>query len=184
MRFAIVLTKCVVVGCLSAGALVLGACADGRGTPTSPTASAAAAGLAPAALGTQTTPGQAASLSARSGKLHVTKECSSPGFTGQAGDFCTITSSNVKAIEVGSKVFYSRAAEADSLDSDVVLDLPGNGNNRAFGHCKLVFATSTGLCTFEGGTGKFTHLRATAHVSHLGGVDWAWEGDYSMGPQD
>ncbi len=53
----------------------------------------------------------------------------------------------------------------DSLDSDVVLDLPGHGNNKAFGHCGLDFVTRVGLCTFEGGTGKFTHFRATAHVS-------------------
>jgi hypothetical protein len=184
MRFAMVLTKGVFVGCLSAGALIVGACADGNTTPTSPTASAAAAGLAPATPGTQTTPGQAASLSARSGALHVKKECSSPGFTGQAGDYCTITESNVKAIEVGSRVVYAKAGGADSLDSDVVLDLPGNGNNTAFGHCKLVFATSSGLCTFEGGTGKFTHLWVRAQVSYLGGVNWAWDGDYSLGPQD
>jgi len=184
MRFAMVLTKGVFVGCLSAGVLVVGACADGSGTPTSPTASAAAAGLAPSAPGTQTTPGRAASVSARNGALHVTKECPSPGYTGQAGSFCTITSSNVKEIEVGSRVVYLQAAKADSVDSHVVLDLPGNGNNKAFGHCALVFETLSGLCTFEGGTGKFTHFRATAHVSYQGGVAWAWDGEYSLGPQD
>jgi len=184
MRFAMVLTKGVVAVCLSAGALVVGACADGSGMPTSPTASAAAAGLAPAAPGTRTTPRQAASLSARSGVLHVTKECSPPGYTGKAGDFCTITSSNVKAIEVGSRVIYAQAQGENSLDSDVVLDLPGSGNNKAYGHCELVFETLSGLCTFEGGTGKFTHFRATAPVSYLSGVDWAWDGDYSLGPQD
>jgi hypothetical protein len=182
MRFAMVLTKAVCVGCLSAVVLAAGACADGSGTPISPTASAA--GLAPAAPGARTTPGQAPSLSERSGELRVTKECSSPAFTGQAGSFCTITSSNVKEIEVGSRVFYAEAAGETALDSDVVLDLPGNGNNRAFGHCELVFATGAGLCTFTGGTGKFTHLRATAGVSYLGGVDWAWNGSYRMSPRD
>ena len=37
--------------------------------------------------------------SPRSGALHVTKECSA--YTGLAGSYCTITSSNVNAIKVG-----------------------------------------------------------------------------------
>ena len=121
-------------------------------------------------------------MAARSGELHVTKECSE--FTGQAGSFCTITSSNVKAIEVGSRIVYAQAAGAASLNSDVTLDLPGRGNNKAFGHCALDFATGIGLCTFSGGTGKFTHFQAMAHVSYLGGRDWAWDGTYSLDPQD
>lgn len=44
----------------------------------------------------------------RSGDLHVTKECSED--KGLAGDFCTITSSNLEGIEVGSKVVYANAA--------------------------------------------------------------------------
>jgi len=46
-----------------------------------------------------------ASDSPRSGALHVTKECSE--YTGHAGSFCTVTSSNLKAIDVGSKVIYA-----------------------------------------------------------------------------
>jgi len=112
----------------------------------------------------------------------VTKECSE--YTGKAGSFCTITSSNVKAIEVGSRVVYAQAAGAASLDSDVVLDPSGPGNNTAFGHCHLDFATGLGLCTFSGGTGKFTWFDARAHVSHLTGNNWAWDGTYSFSPQD
>jgi hypothetical protein len=114
----------------------------------------------------------------------VTKECSE--YTGLAGSFCTITSSNLNDIEVGSKVVYATAAGAASLDSDVVLDLPGPGNNTAFGHCRLEFATATGvgLCTFSGGTGKFTHFHATANVSYLGGPNWAWDGTYRFSPRD
>src|SRR5207245_811219 len=36
--------------------------------------------------------------------LHVTKDCS--GAKGDVGNFCTIRSSNVKALKVGSKIFY------------------------------------------------------------------------------
>ena len=159
-----------VIGCLCAGALAAVACGDGRGLSTSPSASAAS-GLA--AL---------SASSPRSGALHVTKECSA--YTGLAGSFCTITSSNLDAIEVGSRIVYARAAGVTSLDSDIVVDTPGPGNNTAVGHCALDFATGLGLCTFSGGTGKFTWFRASANVSYLGGPNWAWDGTYRFSPRD
>ena len=128
----------------------------------------------------QPAPGDAAF--ARSGALHVTKECSQ--YTGLAGGFCTITSSNLKQIEVGSRVVYASAAGATSLDSDLYLDPPGPGNNIAFGHVVLDFATSRGVVTFSGGTGKFTWLEASVVVSHLGGRNWAWDGTYSFSDDD
>jgi hypothetical protein len=115
----------------------------------------------------------------------VTKECSE--YTGLAGQFCTITSSNVKAIEAGSRVIYRQAPSATSLDSDVVLDTPGPGNNKAFGHCALDLTTGLGLCTFSGGTGMFTSFSATAHVSPPTAEDplnWHWDGTYSFNPRD
>jgi hypothetical protein len=118
---------------------------------------------------------------ARGGTLRVTKECSE--YTGVAGSFCTITSSNLKQIEVGSRVVYAEAAGATSLDSDVVLDPPGPGNNIAFGHCALEFATRVGQCMFSGGTGKFKKFHASVAVSPLGGPNWGWEGTYSFRPR-
>ena len=56
------------------------------------------------------------------------KECSA--YKGLAGDICTITSSNLEEIEVGSKVVYAQAAVAGSLDTDIVLDA-GDGNTGA-----------------------------------------------------
>jgi len=115
----------------------------------------------------------------RSGDLHATKECS--GYTGAAGSFCMITSSNLAAIEVGSKITYLQpAALLTPAGSDVVLDLPGPGNNAAFGNCSL----AVGHCTFWGGTGKFTWFHASVAVSYLGGLDWAWGGTYSFTPED
>jgi len=115
----------------------------------------------------------------------VTKECGDYHF--HAGEFCTITSSNVKAIEVGSRVIYALDAGATSLDTNVVLDTPGPGNNKAFGHCVLDLTTGNGQCTFSGGTGKFTHFSATAHVSPPTREDpanWHWDGTYSFSPGD
>jgi hypothetical protein len=171
MSFTMIFTmKRVVLGGLCAGALAAAGCADGPATPTSASASAPAASSA------------ALASSPRSGELHIQKGCPPPGFTGQANDFCTITSSNIKAIEVGSRVVYASALDNGVLDSDVTL-VVGPGNT-AFGHCELDVATSAGLCTFSGGTGKFTHFQATANVSHVGGVIWAWDGTYSFSPHD
>jgi hypothetical protein len=110
----------------------------------------------------------------------VTKECS--GYTGGPGSFCTITSSNVKAIEVESKILYLQPDELlTPAGSDVVLDLPGPGNNKAFGNCSL----AVGVCTFSGGTGKFTQFHARVDVTHTADFSlWFWEGTYSFDPQD
>jgi hypothetical protein len=126
----------------------------------------------------------AASSDSRSGPLHITKECSQ--YTGLAGSFCTITSSNLKAIKVGSRVVYAKAAAADhSLDCDIIIYPPGKNNNLAFGHVVLP-ATGDGLVTVSGGTGKFTHFQANAVVSMLtpDGIHWAWDGWYSFGDND
>jgi hypothetical protein len=121
----------------------------------------------------------AASVSASEGnrKLHVTKECSQ--YTGAAGSFCTITSSNLPEIKVGSKVIYDQAAgiSAGLLDSNVVLDA-GNGD-RAMGRCTLDFGAARGLCTFSDGTGRLAGFHARVDVSYLG-PDWAWNGTYGF----
>jgi hypothetical protein len=170
MRFAMVLTmRRVVIGGLCAVALAAGACADGRGVPTSPSAGPSVSPLA--------------ASSPRSGDLNVTKECSQ--YAGLAGQFCTITSSNVEAIEVGSRVIYLTAKDPAvvGVDSDVVLEPPGPGNNRAFGHCKTIAPVR--LCTFKGGTGKFTHFQASAVVSlAFDGPNFRWTGTYSFSPND
>ena len=115
---------------------------------------------------------------ARSGDLHVTKECSA--YKGLAGDFCTITSSNLEEIEVGSRVVYAQAAGDGSLDTDVVLDA-GSGNTAA-GHVKLDLAMKSGVATFSGGTGKFTGFQARVDVSTDSTGLWHWDGTYSFSP--
>jgi hypothetical protein len=137
--------------------------------PTSPSATAAAEISAPAL-----------SASPRSGDLRVTKECS--GYTGGPGSFCTIESSNVKAIEAGSKIVYLQPDELFTPSgSDVVLDPPGPGNNQAFGNCSL----ASGVCTFSGGTGKFTQFNASVDVTANADFSlWFWNGTYSFIPGD
>jgi hypothetical protein len=115
---------------------------------------------------------------ARSGDLHVTKECSA--YKGLAGDFCTITSSNLEEIEVGSRVVYAEAAGESSLDTDVALEA-GAGNTAA-GHVKLDLAAGSGVATFSGGTGKFTGFQAHVDISADSTGLWHWEGTYSFSP--
>jgi hypothetical protein len=123
----------------------------------------------------------ASSSLSRSGALHITKECSAD--TGLAGAYCTITSSNLKAIEVGTRVVYASANATDgSLNSDITLVPPDKGDNLVFGHVVLP-ATGDGLVTLSGGTGRFKHFEASAVVSQLtaDGINWAWDGWYSFG---
>jgi len=121
--------------------------------------------------------------SPRSGELHVTKNCSH--YTGAAGSFCTITSSNLNAIKVDSRVVYASAADFTpgvlKLDSDLVID--GPGNNTAFGHVVLDLSTFTGVVTFSGGTGKFIHFHAgPIAVACPAFPDCTWDGPYSFSP--
>ena len=120
--------------------------------------------------------------SPRSGALHVTKECSKYG--GVAGSFCTITTSNLNAIKPGSRVVYASAAGDPTpgfLNTDLVLD--GPGNNSAYGHVVLNLSTRTGVVTFTGGTGEFTHFRTGAiAVACPVFPDCSWDGPYSFSP--
>ena len=118
--------------------------------------------------------------SQRSGALHVTKNCSS--YNGLAGGFCTITSSTLKEIPVGSRVVYESGVAGGSLDSDLILYPEGLGNQAAFGHVVLDLATGTGVVTFSGGTGEFKRFHAAVDVSIApsGWPNFAWDGTYSF----
>jgi len=119
----------------------------------------------------------------RSGELHVTKECSQ--YSGQAGGFCTITGSNLNAIDAGMKVIYTNAADFVTLTSDTDLVLDGPGNNDAYGHVTLDLVTFTGVVTFSGGTGRFSGFQAIVDVSVTGTYPnqvWHWDGTYSFNP--
>lgn len=116
------------------------------------------------------------------GDLHVTKDCSQYG--GGAGDRCTITTSNRREIAVGSTITYASAAAFPALDTDITIDLPGPGNNAAFGHCTLSLETGLGECTISGGIGQLTGFRARVDVSNVGGANFAWDGSYRFDPRD
>jgi hypothetical protein len=121
-----------------------------------------------------------ASASPRSGTLTVYKECSE--YTSLTGSFCTIKTSNIDQIKAGSKVVY---LQPKSLASDVVLDPPGPGDDKAYGRCSLNKA-GNGTCVFTRGTGVFNGFHATLRVKHLGDPSdspfYYWHGPYSFSP--
>ena len=124
-----------------------------------------------------------ASVSAapRKGDLHVTKECSQ--YFGAAGDWCTVTVSNLGRLPVGSRVLYSQAMGIPTglLDSNVVLDA-GSGS-RAVGRCTLDLVTGLGLCTFSDGTGQLAGFQARVDVTCPGdGIVCDLDGTYSFTP--
>jgi hypothetical protein len=161
--------------------IVVSGC-DGRGSPVStepPVPFTIAGGRAP--LFSET--------SARAGVLHATKAC--PDYHGNAGEFCSITSSNVHMIDSGAKVVYARGIVDGKLDSDLTLVPPGNGKSVAFGHVTLDFTATPlrGIVTFSGGTGKFKQFSATLDVFPLNRlqpdfVNWTWDGPYSFAKDD
>ncbi len=140
--------------------------------------------VATVAIGAFAVPSSAANSgsSPRLGALHVTKECSQ--YNLGAGSFCTITSSNLTAIKPGSKVVYATAAGDPTpgvLDSDLVID--GPGSNTAMGHVVLDVRTLTGVVTFSGGTGVFTHFHAgPLAVACPAFPDCSWDGPFGFDP--
>ena len=110
--------------------------------------------------------------------FHATKDCS--GNKGVAGNFCTIRSSNVKALPVGSKIFYLQPGVKWGLNSDTAI-YAGPGNIAA-GHCLLRLATGIGLCTFSDGTGTLAGFHARVRVTADASIPqlWHWDGTYSF----
>ena len=98
--------------------------------------------------------------------------------SGLAGAFCTFRSSNVKAITVGSKIFYFQAGGKTGLDSDTVIYV--RRGTVATGHCQLSAATGVGLCTISDGTGALAGFQARVRVWHDASIPklWHWDGTY------
>jgi hypothetical protein len=140
----------------------------------------AAAFLSLAALGFTASAASSQSRSPQATKaLHVTKDCS--GFTGKAGAYCTIRSSNVKALKVGSKIFYLQPSAKTELNSDTAI-YAGPGTV-ATGHCLLRFVpAAVGLCTFSDGTGTLAGFHARVRVTADKSVPllFHWDGTYSF----
>ena len=110
--------------------------------------------------------------------FHLTKECS--GFSGEAGWYCTIRSANVKAIKVGSMIFYFQPDTKTGTDSDMVIYV--DRGTVATGHCDVASATGRGLCTISDGTGALAGFHLRVRVSPHSTVPnlWRWDGTYGF----
>lgn len=110
--------------------------------------------------------------------FRATKDCS--GFTGLVGAYCTIRSSNVKALKVGSKIFYVQEAGRTGVDSDIVIYV--KRGSVATGHCFLRHATGVGLCTMSDGTGTLAGFRLRVRVTADESIPglFHWDGTYSF----
>jgi len=150
-----------------------------------------AAGVAALALSLSLRVPSVAASDERSGQLHVTKNCGN--YTGLAGSYCTITSSNLPEIPAGSTVFYTQATtaapetDAIALDSNVVLFV--RFGDWATGRCTLdsrQYPGNYGLCTFSNGVGPLAGFTARVDVSPFQNtptdVDYYWNGTYSFTP--
>jgi len=116
--------------------------------------------------------------------LHVVKNCA--GFV-STPPTCTITSSDVGFLPVGSVITYLQpSALTTPAGSDVVITRP-HRHSTIFGNCALNPATGSGVCRLDGGTGIFRRFHATVAVTYLPGGDgnnWGWVGTYSFGHSD
>jgi hypothetical protein len=126
-------------------------------------------------------------LAQRNGDLHIVKECHL--YTGLAGDYCTIISSNLAAIPPGARVYYDQAAGIPTTQTTVMLDsnvlVNVSSGDWATGRCTLDLTTNLGLCQFTDGTGPLTGFQARVDVSYApggNGFDFRWDGTYGFTP--
>ncbi len=110
--------------------------------------------------------------------FHATKDCS--GHTGLAGAYCTIRSSNVKAVKVGSKIFYLQALSSTGIDSDILIYV--KRGSVATGHCLFRSTTEVGRCTISDGTGTLDGFQLRVRVTADSSLPkhWHWDGTYSF----
>lgn len=110
--------------------------------------------------------------------IHLVKDCST--YDGETPSLCTISSSDMSAITVGTKVWYQGPVLTNNyfLSSNVQFDV-GNGST-ARGYCIFdARATeSTGLCTFWSGTGNLAGFTSILHVTIDAQGEWHLDGIY------
>ena len=156
----------MVIGCLCGGVLAGVGCDEGRGIPTSPTATGAVSDLSVTLTGTTQTAPHAVLL--------LTKTC-------DAIDHCTVITSSSGPFPVGSDVNYFGPLLESRTTSRILVTTPGG--DTADGHCSVSYKTGTGACVIDGGTGALAGLHANIEVSSDADfVVFTWEGRYRFEP--
>jgi hypothetical protein len=140
--------------------------------------------VAAIALGSSTSaqspePGSPAPPAGGMDELNLAKECSS--MTGQVGDHCTFTSSNIDAIPVGATAIYYGPVLGPAFISSSVLIDAGDGAT-ATGYCSVdLSGMPLGTCSFVGGSGSLAGFQAVVTVTVDEAGSWYWDGTYRIG---
>ena len=154
------------IGCLCGGVLAAVGCADGRGVPTSPSATRALSGVSATLPGAERTAPHAVLL--------LTKTC-------DAIDHCTVITSSSGPFPVGTDVNYFGPLLESRTTSRILVTTPGG--DTADGHCSVSNKTGTGTCVITGGTGALAGLHANLKVSPDAKFEvFTWEGRYHFEP--
>ena len=153
-----------------AGTMISASCAEGQRTPTAPSA----ANL-PFTAHSFADDEQSISAASIQGALLLTKTC-------DAIDHCTVITSSVGPIPVGSDVNYFGPLLEARTTSRIVVTTPGG--DTATGHCSVSYRTGEGTCVLTDGTGALTGLHANLKVSSDFVSDpdgvFTWEGRYQF----
>ena len=138
----------------------------------------AATALGSSASAQSPEPGSPAPPAGSMDVLNLTKECSS--MTGQIGDHCTFTSSNVDAIPIGATaIYYGPVLGPAIIGSSVLIDA-GDGDT-ATGYCSVdLGGTPLGTCSFVGGSGSLAGIQAVVTVTVDEAGSWHWDGTYRI----
>ena len=131
----------------------------------------------------------AAPFEARTGQLHIEKNCTIPT-NPPTTNTCQIVSSNLAELPVGSLIFYALpgaltgtpgiAGARGVMDSNIfVYVAPGDW---AVGRCTLDFNTGLGVCTLSHGNGPLATISVTANVTRVVPGVFNLDGTYTFNP--
>jgi hypothetical protein len=108
--------------------------------------------------------------------LTLVKDCSK--FTGAVPSYCTVTTSNVAAIPVGSRIWYYGPVISSSVFLSSTIVINDGHHNTATGYCNLDARSGVGLCIVWKGTGTLTGFHAIVNVSVDQAGLWHYDGRY------
>jgi hypothetical protein len=110
--------------------------------------------------------------------VHLVKDCSA--YSGDNPSLCTVSASDLGAIPVGTKVWYTGPVLTNDYFLSSNVRLEAGNDATATGYCIFdARATeSTGLCTFWAGTGALLGFTAILHVTIDDLGEWHLDGDY------
>ena len=130
----------------------------------------------------------AAAFEARTGQLHIEKNCNIPT-NPPTTNTCQIVSSNLAELPVGSLIFYDQNGPAPGttpaigrgvMDSNIFIYV--QSGDWAVGRCTLDLNTGLGVCTLSHGSGPLATISVTANVTRVVPGVFNLDGTYTFNP--